>query len=336
MTHFYTPPLVVDIVYLGALNDELRSLLAGLYEMLHRDLGLPRGADGLPVVPPREQDPTDPPSWIRPGSAAPPDGFESSEGGRLLGRPAPYWRNLAARRDVEVPVFLGRDFETMTADRERSTAEDPESHRVIVALLTRGALDLPGKKIDGFLNALDDLGASGAVVLHVPLSREWFSNPRLQQIPLRDHLFPSAIPGAHDRPSLEVIEEAIAVELCRLLGGRAVRVFISHAKADLDPTGRVAGEILSYLQNRTRIKAFFDALDLQPGNDLIEQLGRAQEHGLLLCVEGDDFADSPYCEGEVLAAKRNGLPILTVTCLRRGEACSLAFGGNHRRVPWPM
>lgn len=325
----YAPPLVVDVIWVGEADGDVRRTASGLYEMLHRELDLGRDEDGGIVLPEEDDDPTMPKARVEFGS----DETLDLPPNQIPGRAAPYWRNLAGRRALGIPVFMGRS----AARLLELTRQTPKTHRVVVPVFPPGALQLEGIEITRFMAGLKALQAAGAHVLHVPLSSAWLGKLGDDEIPLRNHLFPSADPAQDRRPAQELIDEGIAVSLCRLLSAEhQVQVFISHAKSDLVPTEHVASAIKSYLDGQSLLGTFFDAKNLEHGKKLNEELERAQEHGMLLCVLGDDYADSPYCQAEMLTAKRRGLPVVTVACLHRGETRSLSYGGNHQRIPWPL
>ncbi|MEM6927293.1 MAG: CHAT domain-containing protein, partial [Myxococcota bacterium] len=300
----FVPPLVVDVVWLGTekWHDDVMPVAMGIFEMLHRDLGLKRDASGRPILDEREVADTK------------------------------YWTGFASVRDVDVPVFIGRDLSDVKADVD-SVRDVPGALRIVVPLWPGMPVSHADDDVKRFEHRLEEIKLAGAVILSVPLTREW-RDAGLADLPLQNHLYPPDHPER--MPPQESIEEGLAVEIVNRLGQRHIRVFISHAKADLDATEQLATEMLTHLTNHHRLSTFFDAQDLSRGDELDEQLLEGIKGSVLLCIVGDTFADSPYCQFEVLAAKREGGPMVSVSALRDGERRSLAFGANHYRIPWRL
>ena len=131
-------------------------------------------------------------------------------------------------------------------------------------------------------------------------------------------------------------------ELCRMLYNlepikdaatemkRAVTIFLSHAKAD----GKgITKQIRDYINNDTAISDFFDEVDIPEGEDFEQEIqANILQSRLLLIVHTDRYANSEWCKMEVLFAKRNDIPILTVDCLKSGEERSFPYMGNTKTI----
>ncbi|MFL6239000.1 MAG: hypothetical protein ACJ735_05845 [Actinomycetes bacterium] len=99
-------------------------------------------------------------------------------------------------------------------------------------------------------------------------------------------------------------------------------VFISHTKRlDTTEAGAVVRlvDLVRDVIADSRLGEFFDASDLQPGEDWAPTLIEAASHSALLAVRTDLYSSRPWCQREVLAAKRHGMPVVVLDGLRRGE-----------------
>ena len=105
-------------------------------------------------------------------------------------------------------------------------------------------------------------------------------------------------------------------------GHRRLQVFISHTKRlDTTETGEVI-RLVDLVRNviaGTRLAEFFDARDLQPGEDWAPRLIEEAAHSALLAVRTDLYSSRPWCQREVVTAKRRGMPVVVLDGLRRGE-----------------
>lgn len=129
----------------------------------------------------------------------------------------------------------------------------------------------------------------------------------------------------------------LVVSVCRLLRdpAKSLRIFISHAKTDLESTKRAAEHIRRFAKENTTVQAFFDTTDLASGEKLALQLQQAAGAGVFLALRSDYYASRHWCQRELLWAKRSGLPTLCVEVLRDGEARSYPYAGNSPTLVWP-
>jgi CHAT domain-containing protein len=180
------------------------------------------------------------------------------------------------------------------------------------------------------LKGLADLAERGAKVLPVLAAPQWRTLEQEIPKPLLTGLY------AVGDPRRATINE-ILLSLDRFLapdGAASSRLFISHAKADLDGTGRAAEEFLKHAVTETTAMAFFDKVSLLPGEDLDRQVDEGAAKGVFVAVRGDRYSSRAWCRRELLVAKRAGLPTLTVEVLSAGESRSAAYGGNGPSVVW--
>jgi hypothetical protein len=141
----------------------------------------------------------------------------------------------------------------------------------------------------------------------------------------------------------ELLLHRLVHELCRQLRARPrvgqddgsgtapVRAFLSHAKRDGLP---LAEELRDYIHQHTQLKSFFDAQDIPYGAAWKKVLEAAAGSCALLVVQTDAYASREWCRNEVLAAKRQGMPVLVVNALEEGEARSFPYLGNTPTIRW--
>ena len=167
-------------------------------------------------------------------------------------------------------------------------------------------------------------------VLPVPTSANW--RAREGELPGKQLL--TMLYGKGD-PRCRTLDE-IVLATARIWepARENVRLFISHAKADVADTDGAAKRIHDYVVTDSTGKAFFDTTDLRPGESLDGQLDNAVSRGVLIAVRGDAYSSRVWCQRELLLAKLHGLPTLSVEILRRGEARSSPYGGNSPSLVW--
>lgn len=126
--------------------------------------------------------------------------------------------------------------------------------------------------------------------------------------------------------------EAFEDDLCRdLAQGIAqmaagepdrVTVFISHTKRRSVVEQPTVASLITLVRDvvaNTRLGEFFDAHDLQVNEDWGPALEAAAATGALLAVRTDLYSSRPWCQREVLIAKRNGMPVVILDALTSGE-----------------
>jgi hypothetical protein len=102
--------------------------------------------------------------------------------------------------------------------------------------------------------------------------------------------------------------------------GSRIKVFISHTKKagkGEDITGLVK-EVRDSIAS-TRLHAFFDAQDIQPGEDWSETLLTEASNSAMLAIRTDVYPSRSWCQREMLTAKLAGLPIVTIDSVGHSE-----------------
>lgn len=129
-------------------------------------------------------------------------------------------------------------------------------------------------------------------------------------------------------------------ELCRWLLGRPrsalagppgtqseepITVFLSHAKAD---GTTIAAEFIDHLQQHTRLGSFFDAHDIAPAFRFADEIEQRAAQSILLVIRTDAYGTREWCQREVLAAKRAGVPVVVADALEDTERRVFPYLGN--------
>lgn len=100
-------------------------------------------------------------------------------------------------------------------------------------------------------------------------------------------------------------------------------VFVSHTKRrsseEAARTGPVVFERVREHIQRSHLAAFFDAQDIQPGEDWEKTLEDGAANSALLMVRTDVYAGRDWTQREVHTAKRSGMPVVCMYALTAGE-----------------
>lgn len=118
-----------------------------------------------------------------------------------------------------------------------------------------------------------------------------------------------------------------------------VRIFLSHAKADLsparnDPVHHTAALCAS---DAFPIEGWFDARNIATSQDFWKAISAGiRDSSIMLAFKTDHYSSRPWCRREVVEAKRLGAHILMVNAVESGEARSFPYGGNVPVIRWNL
>lgn len=146
-------------------------------------------------------------------------------------------------------------------------------------------------------------------------------------------------PGTPSEPDEELRCRDLAQGIAQLAaepGGGRLTVFISHTKrSDRGEEADVLGLIacVRSIIGQTRLNDFFDANDLQPGCDWDGELRSRAANSALLALRTDLYASREWCQREMLIAKREGMPVVILDALGRGEERGSFLMDHVPRVP---
>lgn len=109
-------------------------------------------------------------------------------------------------------------------------------------------------------------------------------------------------------------------------------LFVSHAKADGDPTARAIVDHVNDSRNDVPISTFYDAMELMPGEDFRERFEAEIHRGTLLAIVSDIYDSRPWCIYEMTEAKRARRPIVLADVGRLRTSRTYPYGANLPRV----
>ncbi len=119
-----------------------------------------------------------------------------------------------------------------------------------------------------------------------------------------------------------------------LLGGGdgQERIFVSHAKADGDAT---ASAVVAFVNDKTQdvpLHTFYDAKELNPGEDFSHRFEEEIGAGTLLAIVSDAYDSRPWCVFELTTAKRKRRPIVLADVGQRRTSRTYPYGANLPKV----
>lgn len=259
------------------------------------------------------------------------------------------------RPGLEIPVEHGRSLASLLTALETPPGspghEPPAGARVVVGILDKAAYGSPAHRevvqraLARWPGKTRDAAASpNEVFLPVVLDKRWHAELIRWQTELTGQ-------SLQMRPAVNV-GDSLADKASRrwrlpsdvaVVAGRALlralgtpeppkpSVFISHTKAD---GVTLAKGLAVHFKTETHVDAWYDAVDVDRGDELARQLEDAASQGVVLVIRTDRYSESPWCGLELLAAKRSRAPIVTLLAASDGEPSTSAYGGNHRTMTW--
>ena len=99
-------------------------------------------------------------------------------------------------------------------------------------------------------------------------------------------------------------------------------VFISHTKRNSESEGPEVQDLVDLVRSlvgQTHLSEFFDASDLQPGEDWAQELRAHSARSALLSIRTDLYSSREWCQREVAIAKCAGMPVVTLDAIGSGE-----------------
>ena len=235
-------------------------------------------------------------------------------------------------RPIDDSLSYGPGIPVFRAVEPRFVDLDAADHVVIIPVLGKTTHIIEGSRkraintIREWHKALGD-----GHIIPVPTSTKW----RAEELVLPVGNLLTALYENEDR-QLRTLDE-IVLGILRVLdpdSKKKRRLFISHSKADLEATKDAAAEIHRYVVNDTTGNTFFDVNDICPGRSIQEQINNAFKDSVFVSIRTDSYSSRNWCQKELLLAKQNTLPSLTVFILENGESLSSPYGGNGPTMLW--
>lgn len=242
------------------------------------------------------------------------------------------------RPGVGVPTEVGRDLVDLV-DRLAHENEPGVDQRVVVPLLAADGYS--DAAFRGALARILALGAAGSdvVVLPVVLDPRWHASLSADGGDQVRSIDWDRASSASDPDRLWRLGCDVAISVGRVLRGSGEpasppHVFLSHARADLESSDRLALQLRDRLASDTDIRVDLHEHAGHPGRWLRDELRAAGSAAVLLVVRTDSYSDDPWCAEDLVLAKTAHVPIVTVLCTSQGESRAAVYGGNHRTVHW--
>ena len=133
---------------------------------------------------------------------------------------------------------------------------------------------------------------------------------------------------------------ALVVEICRFLHGdkRGVRLplrlFLSHAKQDIDHSPQVFNEVVEHLKTTEPVETWVDSAKILGGSLFAEEIEDGVRDCALLALVTKNYSSREWCRREMLLAKRHQRPLVVVDASEGVEIRSFPYGGNTPRIRW--
>lgn len=124
-------------------------------------------------------------------------------------------------------------------------------------------------------------------------------------------------------------------EHLRGLSGRGdvpEKLFVSHAKADGDKTAWAIVEYVNEKHHDVPLHTFYDAKELQPGDDYERVFEEEISRGTLLAIVSDVYDSRPWCVYELTTAKRAQRPIVLADVGKVRTSRTFPYGANVPKI----
>jgi hypothetical protein len=105
-------------------------------------------------------------------------------------------------------------------------------------------------------------------------------------------------------------------------GNQRLTAFISHTKRNSPGEEENVEALITNVREairNTRLREFFDASDLQPGQNWDAELRGKAATSALLALRTDLYPSREWCQREILIAKREGMPVIIMDALGKAE-----------------
>jgi SLOG cluster2/TIR domain len=137
----------------------------------------------------------------------------------------------------------------------------------------------------------------------------------------------------------EHIFQCIYTALLRLLNNELHKVFLCHAKAKSDTKRygdgeKIAQDIRRYIYEETQLPCFFDLHDIPHGKAVKSSIEEAIAQSVVLVIWTDKLLDSPWCQFEIIEARRQQRPMLVLDALTSNTSRIFPFLGNMPIIRW--
>lgn len=135
---------------------------------------------------------------------------------------------------------------------------------------------------------------------------------------------------------------SLVVEICRFLHGDKrgnrlpLRLFLSHAKQDINEKPEVFNEIVKHLESTKPVETWVDSAKIPGGSQFAEEIEAGVRDCVLLALVTKSYSSREWCRKEMLLAKRHQRPLVVVDASEGVEIRSFPYGGNTPRIRWSV
>jgi len=136
------------------------------------------------------------------------------------------------------------------------------------------------------------------------------------------------------------LKDELAPELMTTIGtanedSAPVKLFLSHAKADIDTDPKVAKALIAYLNQEQPVRAWVDSGDIQTGSAFDTAIANGIKTSSVLCVLTDHYSTRSWCRKEIILAKQYWRPVVVIAAFSEQEVRSFPYLGNVPVLRWP-
>lgn len=137
--------------------------------------------------------------------------------------------------------------------------------------------------------------------------------------------------GSRDLREDEGVFQAVYTAILRQLVPNLPRVFLCHAKADGEPIARA---VRRHLYESSQLSCFFDMHDIPHGHRVKESIETSIDDAVVLVIWTDKLLVSPWCQMEVIEARKRQRPMLVLDALVDRVPRLFPFLGNMPVIRW--
>ena len=223
---------------------------------------------------------------------------------------------------LDIPVFFGTD----DGNHHINIVDDPISEKTIFFLLVDQNMRVDVDWQNYIKNTILSLPETNTQLICVDLYK--YSYEFLVELKYDQFV------GFHSESLLDHWEEfelRVYDILIRFLTGSKMhqqKVFISHSKHD--KKGKAHAESLrDYLvHNPTKLSFFFDVNSIMEGYAFDKQIEDAVKDSIFVTIVTDSYSDREWCRKELIAAKKNRVPLIGVYLLDGNVERMFPYIGN--------
>ena len=208
-------------------------------------------------------------------------------------------------RALDFPIF---EFTSLEAESAPSNINTMAKKSIVFAFIGNSTI-----YYKNWSQYIEKLNALDSVKL-IPIALT-FSALNLKSIGKTNAIRFFSYPDSNDK-NLQLFI-AIAHEIYRWLlqdDHKQLKLFLSHTKNDKIGVS-VAKELKQYIDQNTTMSNFFDTNDIQIGNEFDDEILNSIKASTLIIIHSDTYSSRYWCQKEIISAKRNNRPIISVDYL---------------------